>query len=277
MGGRYAIIIIILISLHCQTCAGLMTCGCSSRSYRTRPVITYTQLGQASRPEPKPVESQPVITLPVVFHVLKGIVMRKSGVVMNVWVGCIDTPGLLFEINRIWSPANIQFEIPQCSDNEVILSEYQLQLVQAIETAEKDSDYRGRAINDLVDSIGVHRNDALNVYLIPFLGADSQGIAKIGGTKATIGVWSDKFSKDVPVRSLLVESNPMVRGSIARTIAHEFGHNLGLDHPTDGVVSFPRLMGGDFQGYGLTDSEVTQARSKAIEQSDAFKVRGWGS
>ena len=57
----------------------------------------------------------------------------------------------------------------------------------------------------------------------------------------------------------------MKSGSLARTIAHEIGHNLGLLHPDKSVVSpVGRLMGGANQGYALTAEEIAKARETAL-------------
>ena len=81
-----------------------------------------------------------------------------------------------------------------------------------------------------------------------------------------VGVWTDKPSggRQPPVKALLVEPEPMRVGSLARTIAHELGHNLGLAHPDkDEAGAVGRLMGGGKQGYGLTAAEIAIARATA--------------
>lgn len=61
-----------------------------------------------------------------------------------------------------------------------------------------------------------------------------------------------------------MEPEPIKAGSLARTIAHELGHNLGLNHPPkkEGGTT-GRLMGGKVQGYTLTPEEITKARTIA--------------
>ena len=66
------------------------------------------------------------------------------------------------------------------------------------------------------------------------------------------------------MRTLLIEPEPMKVGSLARTIAHELGHNLGLSHPDRSEISpVGRLMGGAKQGYALTPEEIAKARAVA--------------
>jgi hypothetical protein len=253
-----------------------MPCSCSkgggTSQVATAPPhvpLTYNNFGQTSR--------LPVIVLPVSFHILKGGDMVKEGLVMDTWVSCMDVPVLMAEINRIWQPAKVKFELERCKDVFVLGADYQSSLIQTITESEKDDEDRAGAVWSLEESLGVYRGNSLNVYLYPFMGSNTQGIARIGGNKAIIGVWSDKHVKGLPVKSLLIEdASSMDKGSIARTIAHELGHNLGLIHPKDGVEDFPRLMGGEFPGYGLTDAEIKTAREFAEAYSDEFKVKGWG-
>ena len=124
---------------------------------------------------------------------------------------------------------------------------------------------RTETIAKLLDPAHRHPG-ALNVYLLPFIGSTYQGYATLGGNVAVIGVWTDKRSggKKPPVKTVLVEPEPMKRGSLARTIAHELGHNLTLVHPDKSLKSdIGRLMGGSKQGYALTPGEIAQARQSA--------------
>ena len=145
-----------------------------------------------------------------------------------------------------------------------------LPLIQIVENSKRGEEEvagsgRTSAIGKLLDPAQRHPS-AMNVYLLPYIGATYQGYANLGGNQAVIGVWTDKASRaeKSPVKALLVEPEPMKVGSLARTIAHELGHNLGLVHPDKAEVSkVGRLMGGGKQGYALTDEEIAKARKTA--------------
>ena len=62
-------------------------------------------------------------------------------------------------------------------------------------------------------------------------------------------------------------------GSLARTVAHELGHNLGLNHPPKsegGTIG--RLMGGKVHGYALTSEEIAKARTIAKRNLAAARL-----
>jgi len=212
-----------------------------------------------------------VITVPIRFHITTGAVMTVKGQAMEMWVKPDDLTGLVItEINRIWKPANIQFTIERAQVEPLQQPDNFAQLCESIAKFKRgDEKQYGSQRTDNIGKLlnPAHRHPtALNVYLLPFIGSTYQGYANIGGNHAVIGVWTDKAShgKKPPVKSLLVELEPMKVGSLARTIAHEIGHNLTLQHPDKSVVSeVGRLMGGSKQGYALTAEEIAQARKSA--------------
>ena len=211
------------------------------------------------------------ITLPIRFHITQGAKMTVKGQVMETWVQPADLTGpVLAEVNRIWKPAGIQFVVERAQAEALLRPANFAELIQIVENSKRGEEEvagsgRTSAIGKLLDPAQRHPS-AMNVYLLPYIGATYQGYANLGGNQAVIGVWTDKASRaeKSPVKALLVEPEPMKVGSLARTIAHELGHNLGLVHPDKAEVSkVGRLMGGGKQGYALTDEEIAKARKTA--------------
>jgi|GEM_PF-671251 len=212
-----------------------------------------------------------MLTVPIRFHVSQGVTMTVKGQAMDVWVKPEDLTGpVIGEVNRIWKPANIQFEIERAQIEPLLKPADFAELLKSVENAKRgDEEERGSKRTDniqkLLDPAQRHPS-AHNIYLLPYIGGTYQGYAQLGGTQVVVGVWTDKFSRGEkpPVMTLLVEPEPMKVGSLARTIAHELGHNLGLTHPDKSIVSpVGRLMGGRTQGYGLTPEEIATARQTA--------------
>jgi hypothetical protein len=217
------------------------------------------------------VAAEKTITLPIRFHITQGAKMTVKGQAMETWVLPADLTGpVLAEVNRIWKPAGIQFAVERAQAEALLKPANFAELIQVVENSkrgEEESAGSGRtvAIAKLLDPAQRHPS-AMNVYLLPYIGATYQGYANLGGKQAVIGVWTDKASgaSKPPVKALLVEPEPMKVGSLARTIAHELGHNLGLVHPDKSEVSkVGRLMGGGKQGYALTEEEIAKARKTA--------------
>ncbi len=219
--------------------------------------------------------AEPEITLPIRFHLTQGVKMTVKGQEMETWVQPGDLTGpVLAEINRIWKPAGIRFVVERAQAEPLLKLANQAELIRIVENSQRGEEEipgsgRTAAIGKLLDPAQRHPA-ALNVYLLPYIGATYQGYANLGGKQAVIGVWTDKASRAErpPVKALLVESEPMRVGSLARTIAHELGHNLGLVHPDRAESSkVGRLMGGGKQGYALTDEEITKARKIALKHA----------
>lgn len=208
------------------------------------------------------------ITLDIAFHIITGLAMSVKERSLGMWVTCEDIANAIIpEINRIWRGAGISFAVKSCANEPSLNPRNKRELITVIEEARRgeDSD-RQSSISKLINQ-NLRDNTALNVYLLPFIGSAYQGYATIGGNTAVVSVWSDKESggREPPMQVLLVEPRPMRKGSLARTIAHELGHNLSLRHPPKNIPNpTPRLMGGSIQGYELTSEEVTSARDQAL-------------
>ena len=197
--------------------------------------------------------------------------MTVKGQKMDVWVKPSDLTGpVLTEVNRIWKQANIQFTVERAQVEPLLKPADFAELLKSVENSKRGEEEqvgsrRTDNIAKLLDPAQLHPT-AQNVYLLPYIGSTYQGYAKLGGNHAVVGVWTDKAShgKLPPVKTLLVEPEPMKVGSLARTIAHELGHNLTLVHPDKSIrPETGRLMGGGKQGYALTSEEIAKARKSA--------------
>lgn len=222
-----------------------------------------------------------MLTLPLRFHLTQGATMTVKGQAMEVWVTSADLTGpVLAEVNRIWKPAHIRFVVERAEAEPLLKPGNFNELLRSVENARRGEEEvagSGRTANiaKLLDPAQRHPT-AHNIYLLPYIGATYQGYAAMGGRQVVAGVWTDKPSRGrkPPVKTLLVEPEPMKVGSLARTIAHELGHNLGLTHPPkDEASPVGRLMGGGRQGYALMPDEIVKARRTASKHLAGGKAR----
>lgn len=219
--------------------------------------------------------AEKVIKVPVRFHLTQGVKLTVQGQEMENWVQPDDLTGpVMAELNRIWLPAGIQFVVESTRSEPVLKPRNAAELIRIVENSKRGEEEipgsgRTTAIGKLIDTSKAHPN-YLNVYFFPYVGATYQGYAGLGGNYAILGVWTNKPShgEKPPVKTLLTEPEPMVVGSLARTLAHEIGHNLGLAHPEkDPSREVGRLMGGGKQGYALTAEEIAVARKTASKRA----------
>ena len=220
----------------------------------------------------KEADANAIIKLPIRFHILHGVTVEKKGVNMNMWIKdshIHDT--IMPELNRIWKPAKIEWYVESIAE-EIIseVSDEQNKAINLISNSKRDQNGKSdpRRIPLIYDFFDEKKNksDSYNIYLFPYIGETSQGNAK-GRNRAIVGVWTDKPSRGtrLPIRFQLSEKLPFKIGSIARTCAHELGHNLGLRHPDKSKQKITgRLMGGRRHGYLLTDPEIVTARKYAM-------------
>jgi hypothetical protein len=218
------------------------------------------------------------LVLPLRVHLGRQMTATVKGEVLDVWVKPKDvTEVLLPEINRIWKQANIRFVIESVADEKTLDVPDRLKLLERISDRKRTDDGKGgdnpfAVIKKLFDPAKVNPS-AINIYCMPYIGERFQGVAKLGGNFVLVGVWSDKASggRKPPRKTLLTEPEPMVIGSLARTMSHELGHSLTLIHPGKEDEPKGRLMGGSKQGYLLTPEEISQAHKSAHAHLKAAK------
>jgi hypothetical protein len=246
-------------------------------------------------------EAEAPIRLPLRVHLVTGVEMvREAAVpgadpvrtVMGMPVKIEDVQAMVNQVNEIWAPAHIHWETDPAKGGGGIVSEQtgggklskeRLQELAARVVArnrEEQGDWMTKVFPALADPT---KNETLSadgakatfyhLYLFPYVGQTLQGTARLSGTFAVVGAYSDKSPNKtgfpklrpfvIPVKAgaaLTAESFPS-DGALSATIAHELGHNLGLTHSDEGMPD--NLMKGRVK-LRLSPNQIAAARKQAL-------------
>jgi len=200
--------------------------------------------------------------------------IHGSGNAMPPWVSGDDiSETLMPEVNDIWQLAGIRWSIENIIQEPINTYDGYQDDIQYIVDSQRDEEGRSdperlpRLYNlmqsDNLSSDGELDHNLFHIYIFPFIGNTSQGNAMSSfGWHSVVGSWSNKHNDGgIPEKTLLIEAQQnFVRGSLARTIAHELGHVLNLRHDCEQCLMYA-------QGYDITDIQIQTAREEGTRRS----------
>lgn len=238
--------------------------------------IQDSTLGNTNKADKK------LIQLPLKVYIITDIELEQKGVKMNAWLTKNEFRDVVLpEINRIWKPAAIEWTLDSIEEQPAKKLPDREKAITYIQNAKRDQNGKSDPVRmpKIYAFCGKENKHSTfhNLYLFPYMGQTSQGNAAIKGNNAVVSLWTDKPSGGIrpPEKVLLKENGPFKIGSLARTSAHELGHNLGLLHPNKKTQTrFSRLMGGTKQGYNLVPEEIALARKTANERLKIIQQGG---
>lgn len=206
------------------------------------------------------------LTVNLHFHITTELTMKKNGTKMSSALSKSTIRNkLLDDINNTWKPAKIRFKVASVNNRKSLKYNNRKRDIDFILNAGSSrSIHTISAISRLMD-LKKEKDQGINVWIFPYISETVQGYFEKRIGRAVIGRFSDKMNGGKkPQIALVTEKKPMKKGSLARTIAHEIGHLLGLGHHNKKAGPGGYLMGGKSkQGYKLTAGEIKEARRRA--------------
>ncbi len=210
-----------------------------------------------------------MIVIPITIHFVNDLDINKSGQRLTPWLTEKDIrETVLPEVNRIWKPAGIAWNLlaVNVANSDAIKSERVARYLEGAARGE-DGGSNPELVRNLLSIIPVtdDKVKSVHVCVLPFIGSTLQGLAIPKRQVAFVGQWTDKPSqgRKAPIRCKIVETEAFAQGSFSRTLAHELGHTLSLQHPDRAARQPDALMGGGRPGNALTEQECERSRKEA--------------
>jgi len=216
-------------------------------------------------------------TLNVTVHLVPNFNVTRLGQNLDSWVSERDFVGVFQDMNEIYRSTGIQWQgqvkthtcvglgtctsrpvetssgtfTPSCAKQVLAQTDYRASRSNAILVR--------NAVYSQLDPAGMNIHE-FHAWMLPYNGQTSQGRANREqgwGNALTMGIWTDKNG---PLRKRALTGGWYTeQGSIAKTLAHELGHQLGLGHGAPAT----RLM----QSAGLPqDVAFTSADLSTVRQ-----------
>lgn len=201
-----------------------------------------------------------VYTVPVRVHLITGAEFAADGTRIDLWLTPEEfTQEVLPEMNRIWQPAGVQWRVASLEVEPAVKSRAATAALAEIKQQAKEL---GPVIRALLPAPAGSVRHVIDLYLLPSIGA-ANGIAFPKDQIAVVGIWRRPGKRAYHHAPLVLTEPPYV--SVAKTCAHELGHNLGLKHPDPSLKGRLMIAG---PGLELTPEEIATARSEAKALSD---------
>lgn len=199
-------------------------------------------------------------TVPIRVHLLTGAEFPADGTRIDLWLTPEEfTKEVLPEMNCIWQPAGVQWRVESLVVEAAAKSPAAGAALAEIKLQAKEI---GPAIRTLLPEPAGSPRNVIDLYLLPSIGA-ANGIAYPKDRIAVVSIWRQPGKRAYHHAPLVLTEPPYV--SVAKTCAHELGHNLGLKHPDPGLKGRLMIAG---PGLELTADEIATARREAKALAD---------
>jgi hypothetical protein len=201
-----------------------------------------------------------VYTVPIRVHLITGAEFTADGALIDLWLTPEEfTQEVLPEMNRIWQPAGVQWRVASLTVEAAAKGHAAAAALAEISQHAKEI---GPVLRSLLPAPAGSVRNVIDLYLLPSIGA-ANGIAFPQDKIAVVGIWRQPGKRAYHHAPLVLTEPPYV--SVAKTCAHELGHNLGLKHPDPNLKGRLMIAG---PGLELTPEEIATARSEAKALAD---------